>query len=249
MLLASKAFPSLQNKASEDLALSRFLDQLKDPQVSFGVKQCHPRIIQEAVSNTIKMESYLVKSASSKVMQVTKKDPEEQATVAVIQSTQCESDAKAGGEVEQLELTSQKKPVPQVQPSNQPLKRNQAKQVDLVMCYFCGQPDYFARGCAQPRQTAPQQTPKNKSFIELKAPSTYSINSVSSDLLSCSIYNSPVSFLIDTGTRVLLLSKAVWDNIKPAKERFNPMVTHRLVGVDGIPIKVEGTVSTPIKIG
>ena len=45
-------------------------------------------MIQEAIRNTIKLESYLVKSASSKVMQVMQKDYEEQAAVAVIQSTQ-----------------------------------------------------------------------------------------------------------------------------------------------------------------
>ena len=65
LLLASKAFPSLQDEAREELALRKYLDQLKDPQVSFGVKQRHPKSIQEAVSNTIELESYLVKSASS----------------------------------------------------------------------------------------------------------------------------------------------------------------------------------------
>ena len=50
-------------------------------------------------------------------------------------------------------------------------------------------------------------------------------------------------------TGVSLLSTSVWDKIKPAKERFNPMVTHRLVGVDGVPIKVEWIVSAPITIG
>ena len=55
--------------------------------------------------------------------------------------------------------------------------------------------------------------------------------------------------LLTQGAGVSLLSKSVWDKIKPAKERFNPMVTHRLVGVDGVPVKVEGIVSAPITIG
>ena len=38
LLLASMAFPSLQDKAREVLALRKYLDQLKDLQVSFGVK-------------------------------------------------------------------------------------------------------------------------------------------------------------------------------------------------------------------
>ena len=101
----------------------------------------------------------------------------------------------------------------------------------------------------QPRQTAPQEAPKNNNPVELNAPPTFSINNVSSYLLSCNIYNSPVSFLIDTGAGVSLLSNSVWNKIKPAKERFNLMVTHRLVGVDGVPVKVEGIVSALITIG
>ena len=45
-----------------------------------------------------------------------------------------------------------------------------------------------------------------------------------------------------------LLSKLEWDRIKPTKGGLNPIVTRRLVGVDGVPIKIEGTVSVPITI-
>ena len=119
LLLGSKAFPSLQDKAREELALSKYLDQLKDPQVSFGAKQRCPKTIQEAVSNKIELESYLVKSSSSKVMQVMQKDPEEQIAVAVIQSTlRGLVDMMQGlvERVEQLEMTSQKNAVPEYNP-------------------------------------------------------------------------------------------------------------------------------------
>ena len=109
LLLASKVFPSLKDEAREKLALSKYLDQLKDPQVSFRVKQCCPKMIQEAVSNTTKLKSYLVKSARSKLMQVMQKDSEEQAAVAVIQSTQRGLMDMMQGlveRVEQLEMTS-----------------------------------------------------------------------------------------------------------------------------------------------
>ena len=57
-------------------------------------------------------------------------------------------------------------------------------------------------------------------------------------------------FVIDTGWGAVTEQISVqWDKIKSVKERFNPMVTHRLVGVDGVPIKVEGIVSTPITLG
>ena len=72
-------------------------------------------MIQEAVSNTIELESYLVKSARSKVMLVTQKDPKEQAAVAVIQSTQKglrDMMQRLVERVEQLNVTLQKNPVP-----------------------------------------------------------------------------------------------------------------------------------------
>ena len=71
--------------------------------------------------------------------------------------------------------------------------------------------------------------------VELNTP-PFSINNVSSYLLSCRICNNPVSFLVDTGAGVSLLSKPVWDKINPTKAGLNPIVTHRLVGVDGVPI-------------
>ena len=65
-----------------------------------------------------------------------------------------------------------------------------------------------------------------------------------------SIYNSPVLFLIDTGWGAVTEQISVqWDKIKSVKERFNPMVIHRLVEVDCVPIKVEGFVSALITMG
>ena len=84
--LVRKAFPNLQDEAREQLALSRYMDQLKDPQISFAVKQRRPQNIQEAVSATIELQSYLVKPhTQGAVLQVQK---EEEGAVAAIRLTQ-----------------------------------------------------------------------------------------------------------------------------------------------------------------
>ena len=85
--LVDKAFPALQSEAKEQLALSRYLDQLTPMEVSFGVKQRRPTTVNEAVSSTIELESYLSK-ASLKSNSVSHITPEEDPVVANVQSVQ-----------------------------------------------------------------------------------------------------------------------------------------------------------------
>ena len=59
--LADKVFPMLHVEVREELALSRYLDQLNPSQTSFAVKQCHPKNLHKAVSFMIEVESYLPK--------------------------------------------------------------------------------------------------------------------------------------------------------------------------------------------
>jgi dsDNA-binding SOS-regulon protein len=58
-LLADKAYPDLEDKARETLALSAYLAQIDDSRLNFGVKQKAPQSLDEAVTATLELESYL----------------------------------------------------------------------------------------------------------------------------------------------------------------------------------------------
>ena len=57
--LADKAYPDLQVEAREQIALTHFLSQLTNQQISFSVKQSRPKTVDDAVSATLQMEAYL----------------------------------------------------------------------------------------------------------------------------------------------------------------------------------------------
>lgn len=57
--LVEKGFPKLFDDAREQLALQSYLQQLKQPQIAFSVKQKRPANLDDAVAVTLGMESYL----------------------------------------------------------------------------------------------------------------------------------------------------------------------------------------------
>ncbi|KAL5474644.1 hypothetical protein EMCRGX_G026625 [Ephydatia muelleri] len=56
-MLADSAYPELEEKARECLALNQFLSQLDNPQVAFGVKQKRPQTVDEAALAAMELES------------------------------------------------------------------------------------------------------------------------------------------------------------------------------------------------
>ena len=99
----------------------------------------------------------------------------------------------------------------------------------------------------------------NKRLLQLETPHKMHLTLVvyqnrmylkrSSYVLSCNIYNTPVSFLVDMGVEVSLLNKEMWDKLRQAEDMLNPVVTQQIVGVNGMPIRIEGSVSVPVTIG
>ena len=55
----------LEDDARQQLALQRYLSQLCNDQVAFGVKQRKPKTTEAAVGATLELESYLVQHSSS----------------------------------------------------------------------------------------------------------------------------------------------------------------------------------------
>ena len=61
--LVEKAYPMLQTEAQELLALNRFLSEISDVQLAFGVRQRAPTTVDAAVAATLELETYLHKSS------------------------------------------------------------------------------------------------------------------------------------------------------------------------------------------
>ena len=57
--LIEKAYPTLQAEAQELLVLNHFLDQIADPQLSFGVRQRAPSTVDAAVATVLELKTYL----------------------------------------------------------------------------------------------------------------------------------------------------------------------------------------------
>jgi len=58
-LLADKAFPELEDRAKEQLSLDRYVSLLDKPEVALAVRQKRPKSVDEAVSYTLEVESYM----------------------------------------------------------------------------------------------------------------------------------------------------------------------------------------------
>ena len=185
--LADRAYNDLQEEAKEKLSLNRYLDQIADSQVSFGVKQSRPKTLDDAVTATLELESYKnSKPSGIKVAQVQSDissmyTGEEEATVGAIgppenkQST--EGLLKAVLQrLERLE-NNQRLPGGQINAKKMPAghepRRTQSNQEKPnhspntpgaqiptpVICRKCKKEGHYARGCAA--KASPRQPQGN----------------------------------------------------------------------------------------
>ena len=166
-MIAEKAYPNLEDEAKETLALQAYLAQLSDPQVAFGVKQKTPKDLDEAVTATIELESYLVPRAN--VVSVTDAtdytadgtvgtESEATSTVSAISVTERLAGLveKLTLRVEQLESAQQDR---QATGSNRYLRGKYSRPARTVnggerrysrgeiVCFRCGIKGHIAREC------------------------------------------------------------------------------------------------------
>ena len=148
-VLANKAFPRLQDDAKEQLALSHYLGQLTNHQIAFNVRQKRPQTLDEAVSATLELESYLIPTNLPSVAGM----PPSQVVAGIRQSQDTMMDmlTKIMKRLDRLE-SDRATPPPrrrnqQHKAAPTPRRENPAPKKPLV-CHKCGKEGHFARGCA-----------------------------------------------------------------------------------------------------
>ena len=147
-MLASKAFPRLQDDAKEQLALNHYLEQLTNHQISFNVRQKRPRTLDEAVSATLELESYLVPTGLPAAGV-----PPSQVVAGVRQSqdTMMEMLTKMMERLDRLEsdcvTPAPHRGVQQRQTAANSRRENRTSRKPVV-CHKCGKEGHFAKGCA-----------------------------------------------------------------------------------------------------
>ena len=151
--LADRAFPTLTQEGREHLALNHYLAQLDEPQVAFSVKQKRPKSVDDAVSATLEMESYLqpkVAVCLAGGSEDTGSTGGENAAIAAVRTQQ---DTMMGmlqhlmDRMEKLENRPRWTP-PRSRQRGGGVGGEQQEGRRAPVCWNCGQEGHFSRGCA-----------------------------------------------------------------------------------------------------
>jgi len=151
--LAEKGFPNLSEEAREQLALQNYLQQLDQPQIAFSVKQKRPTTLDEAVTATIEMETYLPASSKVTVAVCEQEDePAEPVPIAPVTDTTAKLTSLIERLVERVEkLEQQTDPRMQQQEERYSTRDRSRPRAASGACWLCGKRGHFARNCRQSR--------------------------------------------------------------------------------------------------
>ena len=157
-VLADKAYPDLEEKARERLALNQFLAQIENAQVAFGVKQKRPTNVEEAVVATIELESYL--GSSGKPLRVSAVSPQEpdpdarvrradraEAVAAVSPLDEPQTVKLLGERLQRLEMLLERQGSSTGRRTSKQTWEDESGRRKAVVCWTCGKKGHIARFC------------------------------------------------------------------------------------------------------
>ena len=159
-MLATKAFPDLNEAATERLAVSNYLGQL-DPQIAFSVRQRKPKTITEAVTATLEMESYRLAPSNSINAPQPSSEP---SFVDAVQQPKRNAVQPVVDMMQRLMDRMDKLETQMHRRNDTQRRRNTSDSGEAdatkppVVCRRCGIEGHYARGCAAPR---PRQSQGN----------------------------------------------------------------------------------------
>ena len=162
-ILVDKAYPDLEPAARVQMALTHYLAQIDNTQVSFSVKQRKPTTLDDAVTATLEMESYLGPKVELAGVG-------EETVAAVAQGDSTGTVMKELLErMERLEseLTATQKYRAEAQPRNWRGKNlrfdSRAGERRSVTCWQCGKKGHTYRDCwDRPASGNDHQAPENR---------------------------------------------------------------------------------------
>ena len=262
-LLAERSFPDMSESAREQLALQVYFRQLHHPQVAFSVKQKQPATLDEAVTATIEMETYLPPKTAAAVSNLESVTEEQSAPVCPVTTA-----SKRNTRDEEIQL-SLDKIVQRIEALETVLPTTTTKMKN-IKCYNCGKEGHIARYCRHdyPKQPTPQRGQSwnrsnvvrpignNKNTkghaIPLSCHKNDSVSAICAGgyRVKGKVNGVTVNFLVDSGAAITLMRSDVWQSINNNHpQKLSAHNTAGLVGVEGSSLTIHGCTTVNLQLG